>query len=81
MLITLVTISNFSVLEKKIKKIEIMTYVAVSLILYILSVLVKCICEVMFLTEFHLSPLENKPSSSAPLASTTQGTCTQLLSK
>lgn len=79
MLITLVTISNFSVLEKKIKKIEIMTYVAVSLILYILSVLVKCICEVMFLTEFHLSPLENTPSSSAPLASTTQGTCTQLL--
>lgn len=79
MLITLVTISNFSVLEKKIKKIEIMTYVAVSLILYILSVLVKCICEVMFLIEFHLSPLENTPSSSAPLASTTQGTCTQLL--
>ena len=77
MLITFFTISNFSVLEKK--KIEIMTYVAVSLILYILSVLVKCICEVMFLTEFHLSPLENTPSSSAPLASTTQGTCTQLL--
>lgn len=79
MLITFVTISNFSVLEKKIKKIEIMTYVAVSLILYILSVLVKCICEVMFLTECHLSPLENTPSSSAPLASTTQGTYTQLL--
>lgn len=56
-----------------------MTYVAVSLILYILSVLVQCICEVMFLTEFHLSLLENTPSSSAPLASNTQGTCTQLL--